>query len=100
MPALRRNARKPSPSEAVRCTPDPSSLDVERLGDTLDQCLSRREVATALRTTGTCVHRWTHGGCLGKDGRMHVLPAIKVGNRYLTHKRDLAAFIKAINRPA
>lgn len=96
----RGGGRRPPVSGGVRRTPDPESLDVANVGEVLKECLSRRQIMDALRTTDTCLHRWQGEGCLGKDGRMHVMPSVKIGHRYYTHRDDLASFVAAINAPA
>lgn len=80
-----------------RHTPDPSAIDADAMVD-LGSCLTTSAVASRFGVTEATIARWRAVGCRGADGRIHVLPSIRVGGRFLTHRADLAIFLAALNQ--
>lgn len=75
-----------------------SSIDLERLEETLDDALTVAEIARVARVAPNTVRCWQDAGCRDRAGVLHRLPFVIVGaRRRYTHRRDLADFLGAMN---
>lgn len=81
-----------------RHTPDPSAIDADAMAVDLSSCLTTSAVAKRFGVTGATIARWRAVGCRGADGKVHVLPPLRVGGRVVTHRADLAIFLAALNQ--
>lgn len=80
-----------------RHTPNPAAIDADAMAVDLGSCLTTSAVASRFGVTEATIARWRAVGCKGADGRIHVLPSLRVGGRVVTHRADLAIFLASLN---
>lgn len=81
----------------ARSVPGTPAVDIDGIGDVIDESLTAEQIAKALRVSKNTVIRWWAVGVVGRDGRLYRLPSFRIGRRGFTRRADLNEFLAGLN---